>query len=64
MGLVFKKEQIDLILQGIKTQTYQQHRRPLKKDRIYDVKRDLFHSTAHKILIVRAFRQRLGGHNA
>ena len=60
MGLIFKKKHIEQILEGTKTQTRRRHRRPLKAGRIYDVKRDWYHSTGHKILITNVYRQRLG----
>jgi len=60
MGLIFKKEHIQLILEGVKTQTRRRHRRPLKVGRVYDVKKDWYHSTGIKIRIIKAFRQRLG----
>lgn len=60
MGLIFKKEHIDLILEGVKTQTRRRHSRPLKAGRVYDIKKDWYHSTDLKILITRVRRQRLG----
>ena len=59
MGLIFKKEHILLILEGVKTQTRRRHRRPLKIGRVYDVKKDWYHSTGIKIRIINAYRQRL-----
>ena len=59
MGLIFKKEHIEKILEGVKTQTRRRHRRPLKVGRVYDVKKDWYHSTGIKIRIIKAFRQRL-----
>ena len=60
MGLIFKREHIQLILEGVKTQTRRRHRRPLKEGRIYNVKKDWYHSTVIKIKIIKVYRQRLG----
>ena len=60
MGLIFKKEHIDLVLKGIKTQTRRRHQYPLKAEKIYDIKKDWYHKTGHKILITKVYRQRLG----
>lgn len=60
MGLIFKKAHIKLILEGVKMQTRRRHKRLLKKGKIYDIKRDWYHNTGHKILITRIYRQRLG----
>jgi hypothetical protein len=59
VGLIFGRDHIRLILEGVKTQTRRRHGRPLKAGRIYDVKRDWYHSTGHKILITDVYRQRL-----
>ena len=60
MGLIFKKEHIELILQGKKTQTRRTHRHSLGIGGIYDIKRNLYEATGHKIVITRRYRQRLG----
>jgi len=60
MGLIFKREHIELILRGVKTQTRYRHTRLLKAEKIYSIKRDWTHSTPHRILINRVRRQRLG----
>jgi len=60
VGLIFKKEHIRLILEGVKTQTRSRHKRPLKRGKIYDIKRDWYHSTGHKILVTDVYSQRLG----
>jgi hypothetical protein len=60
MGLLFKKEHINKILEGTKTQTRRRHKRPLKVGRVYDVNKDWYHSTDIKIRIVKAYIQRLG----
>ena len=59
MGLIFKRDHIEQILQGIKTQTRRMHKRPLKAGRIYDIKKDWYHSTGIKIKIIKAYAQRL-----
>lgn len=60
MGLIFKKEHIFLILEGVKTQTRRRHKRPLKVGRVYDFKKDWYHSTGIKIKITKVYSQRLG----
>jgi len=60
MGLIFKREHLELILEGVKTQTRRRHKRLLKAGKIYDIKKDWYHSTGHKIKITKVYRQRLG----
>ena len=60
VGFLFKKEHVRLILEGVKTQTRRRHKYPRKAGKVYDIKRDWFHSTGDKILITRVRRQRLG----
>ncbi|KON30623.1 hypothetical protein AC482_03410 [miscellaneous Crenarchaeota group-15 archaeon DG-45] len=59
MGLIFKKEHIELVLLGVKTQTRRRHKHRLKAGRIYDVKTSWTHRTGHKILITKVYTQRL-----
>jgi len=60
MGLIFKREHIKKILEGTKTQTRRRHKHLLKAGKVYDIRKDWYHSTGHKILITRVRRQRLG----
>jgi len=55
-----RKKHIELILEGVKTQTRRRHKRPLKAGKIYAIKRDWFHFTPHWIMITRVRKQRLG----
>jgi hypothetical protein len=60
MGLIFRRDHIDAILEGRKTQTRRRHAHPLKAGKVYDVNKDWYHSTGHRILVTRVRRQRLG----
>lgn len=60
MGLIFEKEHIKLILESVKTQTRRRHKRLLKKGKIYDIKKDWYHNTGHKVRIIDVFKHRLG----
>jgi len=58
--MIFKREHIRMILDGVKTQTRRRHRHRLKAGKVYNINRDWHHSTGDKILIIRVRRQRLG----
>jgi len=60
MGLIFRREHIDLILEGRKTQTRRRHKHILKAGKVYGIKTSWVHWTGHRILITRVYRQRLG----
>lgn len=54
MGLIFKRDHIELILSGVKTQTRRRHKRTLKAVKIYDIKKDWLQGQKTKV-----YRQRL-----
>ena len=58
--MMFKKDLLDLVVSGRKTQTRRLHRRVLKVGRIYSVKRNWFNCTGDYIRMVRVYRQELG----
>ena len=60
MGLIFKKEHIPLVIQGLKTQTRRRHRNVLKAGKVYSVKTNYFTTTGHRVMITRVRRERLG----
>ena len=49
-----------MILQSVKTQTRRRHKHILKEGKVYDIKRNYYHRTGHKIRITSVRRQRLG----
>ncbi len=57
---MFKRDLLDLVLSGAKTQTRRRHKRLLKERKVYSLKRGWFSDTGAKIRILRVFRQRLG----
>jgi hypothetical protein len=57
--MMFKRELLDLVLSGVKTQTRRLHRRVLREGRIYALKRNWIESTGKYIKITRVARQRL-----
>jgi len=59
MGLIFRKEHLRPILDGVKIQTRRRHRHRLKAGKVYEIKRDWFHETVHRLL-TRVYSQRLG----
>jgi len=59
-GLVFRREHVEAILEGRNTQTRRRHVHLLKAGKVYDVNRDWYHGTGHRILVTRVYRQRLG----
>jgi len=58
--MIFQKEHIRLILEGKKTQTRRRHVRVLKLGRVYRIQRSWYEWTDIRIVITRAFQQRLG----
>ena len=58
--LIFREEHIRLILKGVKTQTRRRHKRPRRVGKVYRVQRNWYEWTDIRILITRAYRQRLG----
>jgi hypothetical protein len=58
--MMFKKELLDLVVSGRKTQTRRLHKRLLKDGRIYALKRSWIESTGDYIKITRVTHQKLG----
>ena len=58
--MIFSEEHIRLILEGKKTQTRRRHVRVLKAGRVYRIQRSWYEWTDIRIVITRAFQQRLG----
>ena len=58
--MMFKRELLDLVVSGKKTQTRRLHKRVLREGRIYALKRSWIESTGDYIKITRVTRQRLG----
>jgi len=57
---MFKKDLLDLVLSGRKTQTRRRHKNPLKEGRIYAVKRNWLEATGEYIRITKVYPQKLG----
>jgi hypothetical protein len=60
MGLIFRREHLDLVLAGVKTATRRRHKRPRRAGRVYTIKSSWVRYTVHRIKIDRAYEQRLG----
>ena len=60
MGMIFRREHIDLIIEGKKIQTRRRHKRPRRAGRIYSIKSSWTQLTEHKIKVDRVYEQRLG----
>jgi len=60
MGLIFRREHIDLVIAGVKTVTRRHHKRPRKAGRDYAIKSDWVTDTGHRIKIDKVYEQRLG----
>jgi hypothetical protein len=58
--MMFKRDLLDLVLSGVKTQTRRLHKRVLREGRIYTLKRNWSESTGKHIKITRVTHQRLG----
>jgi hypothetical protein len=57
--MMFKRELLDLVISGKKTQTRRLHKRVLKVGRIYALKRSWIEFTGDYIKIIRVTRQKL-----
>ena len=57
---MFKRELLDLVISGKKTQTRRRHKNPLKEGRIYAVKRNWLEATGEYIRITKVYPQKLG----
>ena len=60
MGLVFKEDNLQRVLEGRKTQTRRLGNNRLRVGRVYSVKCRYFDKGKDKVLITRKFKQRLG----
>jgi len=60
MGLVFKKDNLEKILQRRKTQTRRTSRNELRVGKVYPIRCRYFEKAKVKVLITRKFKQRLG----
>ena len=58
--MIFRKDLIELVARGEKTQTRRKHKRTLNAGRIYAVKLNWFKETGLYLRITRACKQRLG----
>jgi hypothetical protein len=58
--MMFKREFLDPIISGAKTQTRRLHKHPLKEGRIYAVKRSWLGETGEYIRITKVYPQKLG----
>jgi len=58
--MMFKRELLDLVISGKKTQTRRLHRRVLREGRIYALKRSWIESTGDYIKITKVTHQKLG----
>jgi hypothetical protein len=58
--MMFKKDLLDLVLSGRKTQTRRRHKNPLKEKQKYVVKRNWYKNTEQYIQITKVYPQKLG----
>ena len=58
--MMFKKDLIDLVVSGRKTQTRRLHKNPLKEKQKYVIKRNWYNNTEHYIQIKKVYPQKLG----
>lgn len=58
--MMFKKDLLELVLSGLKTQTRRLHKHTLKEGRIYSLKRTWIKTTGKYIKITRVSHQKLG----
>lgn len=58
--MIFREEHIKKILKGEKTMTRRRHKYPRKVGKVYRIQRSRYDWTDIRILITRAFQQRLG----
>jgi hypothetical protein len=58
--MMFKKDLLDMVISGAKTQTRRRHKHTLRKDRIYAVKRNWLETTGDYIQIKKVYPQKLG----
>jgi len=58
--MMFKRELLDLVISGRKTQTRRRHKNLLKEKQKYVVKRNLYKNTEYYIQIKKVYPQKLG----
>jgi len=58
--MMFKRNLLELVLSGLKTQTRRLHKHTLKKGRTYTLKKNYYKNTGEYIKITRVAHQRLG----
>ena len=57
--MIFKKDLLEMVLSGRKTQTRRRHKNPLRKGSIYAVKRNWLETTGEYIRITKVYPQKL-----
>lgn len=60
MTLMFKKHHLKMVIAGKKTMTRRVHKRPLKAGRVYQLRRDWYHSIPVWIEMLKVYTERLG----
>ena len=60
MALMFKKHHLKMVIAGTKTMTRRVHKRPLKAGRVYQLRRDWYHSIPVWINMLKVYKERLG----
>ena len=58
--MMFKKDLLEMVLSGRKTQTRRRHKNPLKEKQKYVVKKNWYNNTEYYIRITRVYPQKLG----
>ena len=58
--MMFKRELLDLVIQGKKTQTRRRHKNLLKEKQKYVIKKNWYKNTEHYIRITKVYSQKLG----
>jgi len=58
--MMFKRELLDLVISGKKTQTRRRHKNPLKEKQKYVIKRNWYKNTEQYIQITKVYPQKLG----
>jgi len=57
--MMFKRELLDLVVAGKKTQTRRLHKNPLKEKQKYVIKKNWYENTEHYIRITKVYPQKL-----
>jgi len=58
--MMFKRELLDLVISGKKTQTRRLHKNLLKEKQKYVIKKNWYENTEHYIRITKVYSQKLG----